>query len=103
MSLKASWRLRLCFIFVLLELVWAFSALSVGRGANQASTVQMSGVLVWIFLHLPAALLGSWPFGNTDGALPAAELWLMGAFGVLQSAGLGWWLGWRMDRKREGN
>jgi hypothetical protein len=95
------WRWRLGLALGLLDSIWSASALSLGRNLNEGSTVQLSGLMVWIFLHLPAALLASWPFGQASGPLPFGELLLMGFLGCLQLIAIGAWLGWRMDRRRE--
>ncbi len=84
-----------------LDGAWALSALATSAPAKLTSTVSMINPVVWIFLHLPAALLGSLPWQHLpqDAPLPAAQLWLIGALGMAQTAALAWWWAGHMDRR----
>ena len=98
------WRLRLPVLFGLADLAWAASALRPSAAANEAASVGMINSVIWIFLHLPAALLGSLPFGQgptASAALPGSELALIGVLGVAQTCALAWLIGRFIDRKRK--
>ena len=96
-----SWSARLALAVGLFDAFWAFVALT-SQATPGASTVQMSNLVVWIFLHLPAALLGSLPFsaGSPDMPLPATELLLIGILGIAQMAFLGWLWGRSIDKDK---
>jgi hypothetical protein len=101
MTLFKFWRWRLGLGAAALDGIWSLSALSSIHTLAGASTVQLSGLMVWIFLHLPAALLGSLPFSHADPSQPlsSAELSLMGLLAAAQAFALGYALGWRKDKK----
>ncbi|MES2200970.1 MAG: hypothetical protein V4498_01830 [candidate division FCPU426 bacterium] len=104
MTLKSSlatWRLRLALSFGLFDALWAADALRLSASTQDASTVRMINVVVWIFLNLPAALLASIPFGgmtSENAPVPSTQLILMGALGAIQFFLMGWLLGRWMDK-----
>jgi hypothetical protein len=101
-GIQLPWRYRLPMLLGIADVLWSLSALRPSPGANAAASVGMINTVIWIFLHLPAALAASLPFGvpATPGlALPSLEIVLMAALGVLQMAALGWGLGSWMDRR----
>jgi hypothetical protein len=85
-------RLWLPLGLALADLAWACSALSSRPEANPASSVEAINSAVWIFLHLPAALLGSLPFdaaaAKSGVPLPQLECALIAILGAVQTAGL---------------
>ena len=103
-DIQRSWRLKLPLIFVAADLLWAYSALKVQSGLNAAATVSAINSSIWIFLHLPAAILGGLPFHDSAGtntALAPAELILIGSLGILQTAIVSFGLGHILDKKRK--
>ncbi len=99
---KIAWRLRLPLVFGSADLAWSFSALRPVQSTNAAASVGMINSVIWIFLHLPAALLGSLPFGSPGSpglALPMEEILLLGVLGILQMAAIGWGIGLWLDKR----
>ena len=89
-------------MFSIADLCWSFSALRPDQGSNAAASVGMINSVIWIFLHLPAALLASLAFGGQskgETALPTSEIVAMAALGMVQMSLLGLVLGWWMDRR----
>lgn len=86
----------------LADLAWSLKALAPPPAANETATVGMINTVVYIFLHLPAVLLGSLPFGNSPAAgqaLSNPERALIGILGAAQMAALSWWLARRFEKK----
>ncbi len=104
-SILRLWSLRLGLAVAVLDFAWARSMLSLVQDSNPASTVRLTGAVVWIFLHLPAALLAGLPFqapASPSEPLPPAELGLMALLGAAQMGALAWWLGRRLDKDPKG-
>lgn len=102
MNSKPFWRLWLPLAALTADLAWSLGALAPQAGANPAASVAMANSVVWIFLHMPAVLLGGLPFKDAAaGPPPRAELLLIGGLALLQAAAIGWVLGWILDRKRK--
>jgi hypothetical protein len=99
-NVKKRWQIWIPLAIGLLDLAWAYSALNVPQGSNAASSVSMINATVWIFLHVPAALLNSM-FFEKGPQMTQAELILLGALGALQMAALGFWLGKYLEKKRK--
>lgn len=82
---------------------WAIQALSVTR-VDAVSNVELVSVIIWSFVHLPAALLCSAilkPLGWMPAdprLMPEAAMGVLGALGLAQTFALtygmwSWWLG----------
>ena len=86
---------------VLLDGLWALYVLREPDLSRQTATVEMAGTTVWIFLHLPAALLASLPYLSlpAEAPVPRSEFLVMGLLGLAWSGGLAWALGWWMGRE----
>ena len=96
-------KLKLPLIFGLADALWAFSALKAAPVSNGADSVGLINAVVWIFLHLPAAWLGSLPFKNQGaaaGVFPPGQLALIGSLGVLQMAAIAYGIGFWLDKKK---
>jgi hypothetical protein len=58
---------------------------------------------IWIFLHVPAVMLGSLPFENSASqaaAMSRPELMLIGFLGAAQMAALAWWILRYLEKKK---
>ena len=97
---------RLAVLITLFDLVWCLQALS-QRPSHATSTVSVASLVLWIYLHLPAALLASlllkpWISleGGPSAALPWGALAIFAVLGLLQTYGLAYGLArWRQGRR----
>lgn len=100
------WSLRLGALAGLLDALWSSQALQIERYTNTASNVEVSGLIVWIYLHLPAALLASWSAEllslnpvDPSAPFPPSVLLLLGVLGAAQAVLIGAGLGTLLDRR----
>lgn len=92
--------LQLALLLTAFDGAWAFQAMSITR-VHAVSNVELLSLIIWCFLHLPAALLASLvlkPLGwlADPQNMPAGALVVLAALGLLQTFGLsyglwGWW------------
>jgi hypothetical protein len=91
-------------LITLFDLGWCLQAFS-QQPSHASSTVSVASLVLWIYLHLPAALLASLllkPWGLFEqaaaSALPLWALALFAGLGLLETFGLAygtvsWWRG----------
>jgi hypothetical protein len=98
--------LRLALILTACDGAWAFQALSVAR-VQAVSNVELISVIVWCYLHLPAALLASailQPLGylpQDPAQMPLGALGVLVCLGLLQTFALAYGL-WRWAQAHDG-
>ena len=95
--------LSLALLVTAFDGAWAVQALAVTR-VDAVSNVELVSVIIWSFVHLPAALLAGAvlkPLGWMPAdpkQMPVAALWVMAGMGLMQTFALtygvwAWWQG----------
>ncbi len=104
--LSQRWSVRFGFLAAIADGLWSSQALAIERGVDAVSNVEVSGLIVWIYLHLPAALTASWiaekmELTPADSSAPftASILICMAFLGATQSALIAAGLGHLLDRR----